>query len=178
MYTDRGKQSAVSLNWSYTFTERLYCTVCCFVGEPIMYPRINELIKILHGQEISSFLVTNAQFPDAIRLVFLHFLLKFCLHYQWEANNSEEMWSWRSAGTSNNHFFYTTIAQSHTTGFQYRMYLSMLNASERIATPPDMKTQKPLHGKKGNIYPQLLKCSQLWRLNYNDGSFRELYNIR
>ncbi|XP_029212555.2 LOW QUALITY PROTEIN: S-adenosyl-L-methionine-dependent tRNA 4-demethylwyosine synthase TYW1-like [Acropora millepora] len=37
------------------------------VGEPIMYPRINELIKILHGHEISSFLVTNAQFPDAIR---------------------------------------------------------------------------------------------------------------
>lgn len=47
--------------------------VCCFVGEPIMYPRINELIKILHGHEISSFLVTNAQFPDAIRLVFLQY---------------------------------------------------------------------------------------------------------
>jgi len=37
------------------------------VGEPIMYPKINELIRILHGHEISSFLVTNAQFPDAIR---------------------------------------------------------------------------------------------------------------
>ncbi|XP_068750595.1 S-adenosyl-L-methionine-dependent tRNA 4-demethylwyosine synthase TYW1-like isoform X2 [Montipora capricornis] len=37
------------------------------VGEPIMYPRINELVRILHGHEISSFLVTNAQFPDAIR---------------------------------------------------------------------------------------------------------------
>ena len=34
-----------------------------------MYPRINELVRILHGHEISSFLVTNAQFPDAIRLV-------------------------------------------------------------------------------------------------------------
>jgi len=33
----------------------------------------------------------------------------------------------------------------------------MLNASEKIATPPDMKMQKPLHGKKGNLYPQLLK---------------------
>ena len=34
-----------------------------------MYPRINELVRILHGHDISSFLVTNAQFPDAIRLV-------------------------------------------------------------------------------------------------------------
>ncbi|XP_032242372.2 S-adenosyl-L-methionine-dependent tRNA 4-demethylwyosine synthase TYW1 isoform X2 [Nematostella vectensis] len=37
------------------------------VGEPIMYPKINELIKLLHGHGISSFLVTNAQFPDAIK---------------------------------------------------------------------------------------------------------------
>lgn len=34
-----------------------------------MYPRINELVRILHGHDISSFLVTNAQFPDAIRWV-------------------------------------------------------------------------------------------------------------
>ena len=40
------------------------------VGEPIMYPEINELCNKLHGQGISSFMVTNAQFPDAIeRLV-------------------------------------------------------------------------------------------------------------
>eukprot|EP00434_Breviolum_minutum_P003242 symbB.v1.2.002853.t1/scaffold130.1/size334612/4 len=37
------------------------------VGEPIMYPRINELVNELHKREISTFLVTNAQFPDAIR---------------------------------------------------------------------------------------------------------------
>jgi len=37
------------------------------VGEPIMYPQINEFIKLLHSEGISSFLVTNAQFPDAIR---------------------------------------------------------------------------------------------------------------
>merc|ERR1712113_264333 len=37
------------------------------VGEPIMYPRINELIADLHSRKISTFLVTNAQFPDAIR---------------------------------------------------------------------------------------------------------------
>ena len=39
-----------------------------------MYPRINELVRILHGHEISSFLVTNAQFPDAIRWVVILFL--------------------------------------------------------------------------------------------------------
>lgn len=37
------------------------------VGEPIMYPEINEFIELLHGKGISSFLVTNAQFPDAIQ---------------------------------------------------------------------------------------------------------------
>lgn len=37
------------------------------VGEPIMYPEINTLLGLLHGKRISSFLVTNAQFPDAIR---------------------------------------------------------------------------------------------------------------
>jgi hypothetical protein len=31
------------------------------VGEPIMYPRINELLKALHDRKISTFLVTNAQ---------------------------------------------------------------------------------------------------------------------
>jgi len=37
------------------------------VGEPIMYPKINRFLNLLHEKEISSFLVTNAQFPDAIR---------------------------------------------------------------------------------------------------------------
>lgn len=37
------------------------------VGEPIMYPEINKFIELLHSKSISSFLVTNAQFPDAIR---------------------------------------------------------------------------------------------------------------
>ena len=37
------------------------------VGEPIMYPKINEFLTLLHAQQISSFLVTNCQFPDAIR---------------------------------------------------------------------------------------------------------------
>jgi tRNA wybutosine-synthesizing protein 1 len=37
------------------------------VGEPIMYPKINTLVRLLHDRRISTFLVTNAQFPDAIR---------------------------------------------------------------------------------------------------------------
>ena len=39
------------------------------VGEPIMYPEINALVKLLHEKGISTFLVTNAQFPDAIRFI-------------------------------------------------------------------------------------------------------------
>ncbi|XP_066238562.1 S-adenosyl-L-methionine-dependent tRNA 4-demethylwyosine synthase TYW1 isoform X1 [Saccopteryx leptura] len=37
------------------------------VGEPIMYPEINRFLKLLHESKISSFLVTNAQFPVEIR---------------------------------------------------------------------------------------------------------------
>ncbi|XP_062945407.1 S-adenosyl-L-methionine-dependent tRNA 4-demethylwyosine synthase TYW1 isoform X2 [Cynocephalus volans] len=37
------------------------------VGEPIMYPEINRFLKLLHQCKISSFLVTNAQFPVEIR---------------------------------------------------------------------------------------------------------------
>lgn len=37
------------------------------VGEPIMYPEINTFIRLLHRHHISSFLVTNAQFPQEIR---------------------------------------------------------------------------------------------------------------
>ncbi|CAA9997897.1 unnamed protein product, partial [Nesidiocoris tenuis] len=37
------------------------------VGEPIMYPEINKFCRLLHSKGISTFLVTNAQFPDAIR---------------------------------------------------------------------------------------------------------------
>ena len=36
------------------------------VGEPIMYPRINELLGELHERKISTFLVTNGQHPQAI----------------------------------------------------------------------------------------------------------------
>jgi tRNA wybutosine-synthesizing protein 1 len=37
------------------------------VGEPVFYPRINELVDMLHAETISTFLVTNGQFPEALR---------------------------------------------------------------------------------------------------------------
>jgi hypothetical protein len=36
------------------------------VGEPIMYPEIGKFVGLLHERRISTFLVTNAQFPEAI----------------------------------------------------------------------------------------------------------------
>ncbi len=36
-------------------------------GEPIIYPKINELVDLFHKQGISTFLVTNAQYPEQIR---------------------------------------------------------------------------------------------------------------
>lgn len=36
------------------------------VGEPIIYPRINEFVHKLHTEGISTFLVNNGQFPEAI----------------------------------------------------------------------------------------------------------------
>ncbi|CAE7819222.1 TYW1 [Symbiodinium sp. KB8] len=50
--------------WNEAFTVR-HCALS-LVGEPIMYPRINEMLRLLHARGISSFLVTNAQFPEAI----------------------------------------------------------------------------------------------------------------
>lgn len=39
------------------------------VGEPIMYPEINTLVDELHRRQISTFLVTNAQFPEKIEML-------------------------------------------------------------------------------------------------------------
>ena len=37
------------------------------VGEPIMYPEINTFTELLHEKGISSYLVTNAQFPEEMK---------------------------------------------------------------------------------------------------------------
>lgn len=50
--------------WQEAHTVR-HCALS-LVGEPIMYPRINELLGDLHARKISSFLVTNGQHPKAI----------------------------------------------------------------------------------------------------------------
>lgn len=36
------------------------------MGEPIIYPEINTFLSHMHSKGISSFMVTNAQFPDRI----------------------------------------------------------------------------------------------------------------
>ena len=54
--------------WPERVKEGLEIRHCALslVGEPIMYPEINALVGELHKRKISSFLVTNAQFPDRI----------------------------------------------------------------------------------------------------------------
>ncbi|XP_010284792.1 PREDICTED: S-adenosyl-L-methionine-dependent tRNA 4-demethylwyosine synthase, partial [Phaethon lepturus] len=51
------------------FEEAMTAKHCALslVGEPIMYPEINRFVQLLHQHSISSFLVTNAQFPEEIR---------------------------------------------------------------------------------------------------------------
>lgn len=39
------------------------------VGEPIAYPKINEILEDFHKRKISTFVVTNAQFPEQIRKI-------------------------------------------------------------------------------------------------------------
>ncbi|KAK2751172.1 hypothetical protein FQN57_000249 [Myotisia sp. PD_48] len=50
------------------FAEAMRIRHCALslVGEPIFYPHINELLGMLHGEHISSFLVCNAQHPDEL----------------------------------------------------------------------------------------------------------------
>ena len=38
-------------------------------GEPITYPKINEILKAFHKRRISTFLVTNAQYPEQIEKI-------------------------------------------------------------------------------------------------------------
>lgn len=50
--------------WKEAHTVR-HCALS-LVGEPIMYPRIDELLGDLHDRKISTFLVTNGQHPHSI----------------------------------------------------------------------------------------------------------------
>mmetsp|Transcript_25300 Transcript_25300/g.38839 ORF Transcript_25300/g.38839 Transcript_25300/m.38839 type:complete len:778 (+) Transcript_25300:168-2501(+) len=60
----KGIPGVNSERWKEAHTVR-HCALS-LVGEPIMYPRINELLADLHTRHISSFLVTNGQHPAAI----------------------------------------------------------------------------------------------------------------
>lgn len=50
------------------FSEAMRIRHCALslVGEPIFYPHINEFVGLLHSEQISSFLVCNAQHPDQL----------------------------------------------------------------------------------------------------------------
>ncbi|KAJ8612669.1 hypothetical protein CTAYLR_002122 [Chrysophaeum taylorii] len=60
----KGIPGVLEDRWREAHTVR-HCALS-LVGEPIMYPRINELVGELHRRGISTFLVTNAQFPEAL----------------------------------------------------------------------------------------------------------------
>jgi tRNA wybutosine-synthesizing protein 1 len=60
----KGVPGVVPERFQEAFTVR-HCALS-LVGEPIMYPHINEMLRLLHERKISSFMVTNAQFPEAI----------------------------------------------------------------------------------------------------------------
>lgn len=50
------------------FAEAMRIRHCALslVGEPIFYPHINRFLELLHSEQISSFLVCNAQHPDQL----------------------------------------------------------------------------------------------------------------
>ncbi|RMZ91901.1 hypothetical protein DV736_g872, partial [Chaetothyriales sp. CBS 134916] len=54
---------------SERFQEAMRIRHCALslVGEPIFYPRINEFVRLLHSERISSFLVCNAQHPQQLQ---------------------------------------------------------------------------------------------------------------
>ncbi|KAH0486794.1 MAG: hypothetical protein KVP17_003409 [Porospora cf. gigantea B] len=49
-------------------TEVGHCALS-LVGEPVLYPEIQQYMRILHDTNISTFLVTNAQFPDQMSAI-------------------------------------------------------------------------------------------------------------
>ena len=52
---------------AYNKSKEVKHVALSLTGEPISYPRINALLKLFNKKGISTFLVTNAQFPEQIR---------------------------------------------------------------------------------------------------------------
>ena len=48
-------------------TKNIRHAALSLTGEPINYPKVNELIKEMHAQRISTFVVTNGQNPESIK---------------------------------------------------------------------------------------------------------------
>lgn len=71
------------------FAEAMRIRHCALslVGEPIFYPHINEFVGMLHDEQISSFLVCNAQHPD--QLAAMHRVTQ--LYVSIDASNRESL---------------------------------------------------------------------------------------
>jgi len=59
--------SAKANKAAYAKSKQVKHVALSLTGEPITYPRINELLDHFNKNGISTFLVTNAQFPEQIR---------------------------------------------------------------------------------------------------------------
>ncbi len=60
----KGVPGVIPERYNEAFTVR-HCALS-LVGEPIIYPQINRFVDLLHERRISSFMVTNAQFPKEL----------------------------------------------------------------------------------------------------------------
>ncbi len=61
------KGSSVANKKVYQESQTVKHVALSLTGEPIIYPKINELIDLFHKNKISTFLVTNAQYPEQIK---------------------------------------------------------------------------------------------------------------
>ena len=59
--------SEVANKAAYEKSKEIRHVALSLTGEPITYPRINELIYGFHKDNISTFLVTNSQYPEQIK---------------------------------------------------------------------------------------------------------------
>jgi tRNA wybutosine-synthesizing protein 1 len=55
------------LKQMYKLSNKIKHVALSLTGEPIIYPKINELVGLFDKAGISTFMVTNAQYPDEIR---------------------------------------------------------------------------------------------------------------
>ncbi|MGV8141565.1 MAG: 4-demethylwyosine synthase TYW1 [Candidatus Woesearchaeota archaeon] len=56
-----------ALKTMYNMSKQVKHVALSLTGEPIVYPRINELIELFDKEGISTFMVTNAQYPEEIK---------------------------------------------------------------------------------------------------------------